>query len=132
MNMYEKYGLIPVSNYRPFEINEIIEERSRYGVARQDCWNFNEYFFRVLSNGLKIYKEETNGHPYDMTPDEYDKLLERMIVLCATQFVDATDYFLVDFPGGSKDYALHCEDWQRECRKELFELLTKYIGHLWW
>lgn len=132
MTKCEKYGLIPVSNYRPSEIDEIVEERSRYGVARQDCWNLDGYFFRVLSNGLKIYKEETNGHPYDMTPDEYDKLLEKMIVLCATQFVDATDYFLENLPNNSLDTATNCGEWQVECRKELFELLTKYIGHLWW
>lgn len=132
MGKYREYGLIPVPNYRSREKETALMERSRYGVACQDCWNFDEYFFKVLSNGLKIYKNETNGHPIDTTPEEYEKIIEKMIVLCAIQSIDPTDYYLVDFELKSTPHAEACSKWQKACRDELFDMLKEYIGHLWW
>lgn len=87
----------------------------------------------MLSNALKIYKKETNGHPYDMTPEEYDKILERMIFLCSVQFVDSLCYFL-SFRSGSEamEYCEKLQEWIDECKKELFILLNKHIGGIWW
>lgn len=112
---------------------EAMMERAKYGVARQDCWNFDEYFFKVLSNVLKIYKAESNGTPVNLTVEEYDKILDRMIFLCAVQTVDVSQYFL-EFDTNKESWE-HCQvlsDWRDECKDELFDLLKEHIRGIWW
>jgi hypothetical protein len=52
-------------------------DRGRRGWSREDVWSFDSYLARVIGEGVEALRSG-GAYPGDMTPEEWDAILERM------------------------------------------------------
>lgn len=120
-------------------------ERARYGVAKRDCWDLNNYLNKVMLNALDTYKKETIGYPGMLTPKEWDNVLDHMMFLISEMEKtdsDESEAIWEEYAaGGYRDKDLRkkwfksCEEfaeYQEDCKFELFDLMKEWYNHLWW
>jgi len=118
-------------------------QRSRYGVARMDCWDFDYYLISVLRNGLIMYHKDNNGYPGRDEFDTFEKWqnkIEDIIKLCDILLVDSSDSPKANELWEMGD--LYKKEWFEEvklyedkkslARKELCNFLEKWGSNLWW
>ena len=93
-------------------------QRFKKGYADIDVWNFNDWFLETIPKMLMELKEELNGYPIDMKPEDWEKYLQEMINHFEIAYtIDDVDY---DYP---EDYK-----YLSEAEKEL--ITEKYMGHI--
>ena len=118
-------------------------QRSKYGVAKMDCWDLDWYLLKVLKNGVIQYMEDTNGHPYNVTAEEWNNILARMTELIDILLKEDSDesnalfekFLRTDEDEDRENWLRSCLEWQdyqTECRYELMDLLKEWGPHLWW
>ena len=135
----------------PDTVKEFIQ-RGRYGVAPSDCWNLDGYLCNIMQNGLRQYKEKNIGYPCNLTPEEWDNVIDRMLVLLEIINTDSLDFKEPekiwkaghddkDELGDWNDPALptvwvkaieDAEEFKQECLDEFCDLMKEYFHHLWW
>lgn len=54
-------------------------QRGWRGWADADIWSFDWYLSRVITSGLKHFKKNLHGHPPDITSEEWEKILQKII-----------------------------------------------------
>lgn len=88
------------------------------GFSDKETWNLDETFAKLIAERLKRFKQVTNGHPTQLTPEKWDKILDEMI----TGFEDyATYIYTPDF--GTKE---------SKGIETALKHFRKYFYHLWW
>ena len=93
-------------------------QRFKKGYADIDVWNFNDWFLETIPKMLMELKEELNGYPIDMKPEDWEKYLQEMINPFEIAYtIDDVDY---DYP---EDYK-----YLSESEKEL--ITEKYMEHI--
>jgi len=126
-------------------------DRAKYGVSHIDCWDLDCYMLRTFQNGLKIYKEDTNGYPAFITEQEWDNILNHMLHLLDIILTDedpaaaeAFDMYWstcggdLNAPGDEflrNEWLRKSQEWEdykQNCRYEFYDLLKEWGGHLWW
>lgn len=126
-------------------------QRIRYGVSRQDAYDFDHYLMVVIENGLKYLKDTGNSYPGWCTYEDWQKKLEYMIKLgeLANRYEDEMTNLSFD------KYIQYCdkygindektekakEDWLKDnveadtlkynAKVKLLNELKKYIHDLW-
>jgi hypothetical protein len=126
-------------------------QRIRYGVSRYDAWDFNDFLYAVIENGLKYLKDAGNSYPGWCTYEEWQTKLEYMIKLSelSNRYEDEVteksfDKYLDTFSKYGKD-SEECkkahEEWMEDeqsfeitkynSRHKLLKELEKYIDDLW-
>ena len=88
------------------------------GFSDRDTWNIDVTTAKFVLPRLKKFKELTNGHPYEITWEEWVEILDKMIYAFETCSSD-DDYCGCDVTDGKKI-------------QEGFELFGKYYVSLWW
>lgn len=54
-------------------------QRFSRGYADIDCWDIDEWFTKSILKILKQFKSNLHGHPFDMTEEEWEAVLQEMI-----------------------------------------------------
>jgi hypothetical protein len=54
--------------------------RLRHGFFPCDCWNLDHELAVWLVPRLKLFKINNHGYPYELTGDQWDALIDEMIV----------------------------------------------------
>ena len=126
-------------------------QRIRYGVSRQDSWDFDSYILTVIENGLKYLKDAGNSYPGWCTYEEWQTKLAYMIKLselCNRYEDEVTEKSFDKYLRIEKEYGKNsseCEkarnEWLQDyesfeltkkmSRNKLLKELEKYIGDLW-
>lgn len=96
-------------------------QRMVRGWDDSDTWSLDGPTARFLAPRLRRFIEVVNGHPMDMSMEEWVTILEKM------QFAFQT---IADDTEGFRDWA---EDEELNRRvDEGINLFSKYFFHLWW
>lgn len=86
-------------------------QRARHGVSREDAWSFDHYLAGVIAEGVEELRRQSNGHPFDLTPEEWDDILARI----ETGFAHYHDH----------------EEWLHEDVQDAMTLFAEWFPHLW-
>jgi len=86
------------------------------GWSDRDLMSFDGHLAKVILPRLKRFKEVTIGHPSDLTEEQWDNILDKMI--SSFEFHSKEDRFIVR--ADWKDY------------NEGLELFAKYYTSLWY
>ncbi len=113
-------------------------QRAKYGVATTDCWDLDSYLLKTFKNGLISYRCHSISHPVFLEKEEWDNVLNRMIVLIDILQTDSDEC-----PAGEPYYdkgqydswfeeVKKYEEYKQDCLYELCDLLKEYYWDLWW
>lgn len=95
-------------------------QRGKYGYSNRDTWDMHSYLGLILPSMLKDLREMMHGHPADLTPKQWEKILQKM----ETGF-RAGKELSDEYPDKRRAVKL-----QREF-DEAMDLLKKWYFHLW-
>src|ERR1035437_1028853 len=56
------------------------KERAARGFSDYDWWGFDSYLTFVILGGLKKFRKDANGYPGDLTSEEWNDILDKMIL----------------------------------------------------
>lgn len=97
-----------------------VEQLKTRGFSDEETYALYEVIAEFSLPRLKRFKVLNNGHPMDLTSDQWDEYLEKMIF--SFEFVNEEWLELRQEEFNDK-YARH---------KEGLELFGRYFEHLWW
>jgi len=99
---------------------KFILQRLSSGWSDNETWSLDSSLSKIILPRLKRFKELTNGHPCDLTKDEWHKMLDEMIF--------AFEWF-------SSDKRFACDE-NSEVKEERAKQGVKLFGErftsLWW
>lgn len=100
-------------------------ERSKYGYARCDLWNFCDYLDNIVIKGLTDLRDNSHGYPCleNMDEEKWKETLSTIIELFSTP---EPEILWIDFETSMKQYK---EYKARKMRGR--KLLIKYWDNLW-
>ncbi len=106
---------------RPNVIHSYLQ-RARHGYSDRDTWDLRAHLAEVIAGSVERFAQLTNGHPAELTPQEWDDILNRISggIRSAVQRLD--DIHL-DKQG------------QAQAKADLddsIRLLSRWLPHLWW
>lgn len=64
-------------------------QKAKRGYSDLDVWNINYWFLSTIVPILKQFKEKHNGYPCNMSPEEWEQILDKMI-FCFTEANEET------------------------------------------
>ncbi|MCL2074109.1 MAG: leucine-rich repeat domain-containing protein [Marinilabiliaceae bacterium] len=91
-----------------------------HGFSETDTWDLYGWFSETMVCMLQEFKKAKTSHPENLTTEEWDVILERMI-FCFSEIKRLSDTW------DEKETA--CRE---NLKNEVFELLRKYFENLWW
>lgn len=117
--------------------------RAKYGVSSIDCWDLDYYLNRVIYNSLQIYKKDTNGYPMNLSEEEWNEILDKMIYYSGELLKDEsenndklfTKYLETKKEEDRQAWSGDCIEFEKHkkfCRQMLFNYLNEYEENLWW
>ena len=134
-------------------------QRATKGYCDADVWSLDNFYIKLIPETIKSLKEHCQGHPGNISQDDWNKILDNMIgdfKFADACFHDSDAYNehyekwlkIVEKPGWYKDenlteeekeimkkYTKACEEIreQGELRlREGFLLFKQYFNDLWW
>lgn len=115
-------------------------QRITRGYSGYDIINMDHYLRDIIIMMLKEFRKCHPGVPDDLTPEEYDKILKKMIKEFERSDKDTTD-FVSKYPykdSMSKEYTKKWLDeeaakqkYMDDAKDRAFKLLSKYFNTLW-
>ena len=111
------YETIIFFKFLPRSMKHLWQKFTR-GFSDRDTWNLDVTTAKFVLPRLKRFKELTNGHPYELTWDEWLAILDKIIYALSVAASDK-GYYELSVDEGKKV-------------QEGFELFGKYYGSLWW
>lgn len=87
------------------------ERKIKIQIDRWDTWSLDHTLALIIHPALVQFKNNNNGHPSDMTGEEWDQIIDKMI----SAFAEILD----------EDISF------TEKGQEGLELFGKYFRHLW-
>jgi hypothetical protein len=101
------------------EIKSFIH-RGLYGYANNDVWSLDYYLAKVISNSVRHLKEHLHGYPSGLTEDEWDEILEKIIIgFEANIKLDDVEYNSAEHKEKLKAFNIG------------MKLFVKYFNNLW-
>jgi hypothetical protein len=93
-------------------------QRGRRGYGDSDLWSFDSYLTTMIPAALKTFKEKNIGYPCSLTPEEWDEILDKIIL-------------------GFENHTTKIQDWSYDPEKdpewkETWKLFRKWFNHIWW
>ena len=103
------------------------------GWADEDSWDISDWFIESLLSMLKKFKEDNNGHPFELTEEEWDNTIDDMIYYlggmteegAANQLFGETENLTID---KDKEIISH----MAHSKEKFFELFVPHFYDLWW
>lgn len=63
-------------------------QRANKGYCFRDIWNIDSWFIKLMPTMLEDFKKHNHGYPNGMTEQEWDKILNKMILLSKESMVE--------------------------------------------
>lgn len=111
------YEIIIFFKFFPRSAKHFLQKCTR-GFSDKDTWNIDVTVAKFVLPRLKRFKELTNGHPHEITWEEWIEILDKIIY----SFEMASD--------DDKYYGLNITE--NEKVQEGFALFGAYYTSLWW
>lgn len=108
---------------------KMAKQRAKKGYCDLDVWNINTFIEEKLVAMLKEFIKGNNGYPPELTPDEWDNILNRMIFLLTEMNEETCSKKTTG--KDIKEYIEVC-DYRNNCKDEFYELIKKWHWALWW
>lgn len=100
-------------------------------IDRKELYNLDHTIIEWLVPRLKAFKERTTGYPGDVTEEEWDNILDKIIAgLTAYKAERPWDENLSKQENLDQDKVFYKQ--QDSYFKEAMGLLTEYFGSLWY
>ena len=120
-----------------FQDLKFCRQRIKYGWCDRDTWNMDSWFLEVIPPMLKHLRNNKHGHPINMTAEEWNRTLNKMICLfevCRRKEEDEDKLFGMYFKENRelwhKELLKH-DAYVDKCKNKAFEMFSKYFGNLW-
>jgi len=103
--------------------------RAKKGYSYIDTWSFDAYLCRVIAGGVGDLKNRHFGRPADLSAEEWDEILGKIIdgFLAGQKIIDM-DFWVVGDDAGTN---MKMENRLRVEFEEGVDLFKKYFFHLW-
>ena len=126
------------------EVKWFIQKGIR-GWADKDTWDFDNYISTVIQNALLHFKKNKNGYPHNLTEEEWNEILNKIIYSfhTATLISNGAYFYLNTQENKLEDYIKAKEQmkgldylvvmsWD-DCKRyeEGLRLFTKHLHSLW-
>lgn len=98
-------------------------QRRVRGWDNSDTWSLDWTMAKFILPRLKLFKEVNNGHPSELTEEEWDATIDKMIFAMAAVADGSWNYHDEDI----EETRAHWDKVQ-----EGLELFGKYFRDLWW
>lgn len=103
------------------------------GWADEDTWDIDWWFIKTLSQMLKKFKEDNDSHPFKLSEEEWDTILDNMVYYlegmneegAVKQLYGEGANLIVD------DYT-EINNHMATSKEKFFELFVQYFYELWW
>lgn len=146
MNIF--YKIIDFFKYLPIEIKWFWQRGTR-GYSDRDVWGIDDWFLNIIVPMLEQLKEVKHGYPSDLTSEQWDEILDRMIFCfkeaneetCSMVNEYETDFIFKIYGNLEKESkelennyfkrAEEIENYQLQMKEEAFKLFSKYFHSLW-
>ena len=106
------YSLSNAISRRDIRQSKWREQRKKRGFDDTELWNLDSTIAKFVLPRLKAFKKLKGGRPYELSNDEWDDILDKMI--CSFSII-AKDSINADY----------------ELYQEGLDLFAKYFGYLW-
>lgn len=108
-------------------------QRFLRGWADEDTWDIDWWFIKTLSPILKKFKENNDGHPFKLSEEEWDKILDNMIYyLRGMNEEGAVNQLYGEGANLSVDDYTEINNHMATSKEKFFELFVQYFYDLWW
>lgn len=146
MNIF--YKITDFFKYLPIEIKWFWQRGTR-GYSDRDVWGIDDWFLNIIVPMLEQLKEVKHGYPLDLTSEQWDEILDRMIFCfkeaneetCSMVNEYETDFIFKIYGNLEKESkelennyfkrAEEIENYQLQMKEEAFKLFSKYFHALW-
>lgn len=112
------------------------KERAKKGYCKEDIWNINDWFLNIIPRILKDFNESRNGYPCNLSDEEWDNIIKRMI-FCFEEANEDTcsqtneiEFEIEDYEKWLKREA-EIDKYRNDMKNEGLELFSKYFWNLW-
>lgn len=109
---------------------KMAKQRAKKGYCDLDVWNIDNFIETTLVEILKEFKKDNNGYPPELTPEEWDKIIDRMIFLL-TEMNEETCSMRFDL-GDKPEKYFEVSEYRTKCKDEFYDLLKRWHWALWW
>lgn len=110
------------------KLPKYIIQRAKYGICERDMWDLDCYLLTVISNGLIELAENSNSYPYNMEPEEWEKLLKELSEK-AYDLRDSDD-FIKKYYGNNHSYSEKSKFYETAFNN-FWEKLGSIFSNLW-
>lgn len=98
---------------------EYKKQRETRGFDETECWNLDTTIAKFILPRLKCLKEIKHGYPYDLSEEQWDEILDKMILAFDLQLKEGSTMKLEEMEANTK------------IQDEGLELFAKYYHDLW-
>ena len=103
------------------------------GWADEDTWDIDWWFIKTLSPMLKKFKEDNDSHPFKLSEEEWDKILDNMVYyLEGMNGEGAVKQLYGEGANLTVDDYKEISNHMTHSKEEFFKLFTQYFYDLWW
>ena len=103
------------------------------GWADEDSWDIADWFIETLLSMLKKFKEDNNGHPFELTEEEWDNTIDDMIYYLEGMTEEgATRQLYGKEQQVTQETIRETYNYMSDSKYKFFELFVKYFYDLWW
>lgn len=103
------------------------------GWADEDTWDIDWWFIKTLSPILKKFKEDNDSHPFKLSEEEWDTILDNMIYyLEGMNEEGAVKQLYGEGANLTVDDYKEISNHMTHSKEEFFKLFTQYFYDLWW
>ena len=103
------------------------------GWADEDTWDIDRWFIKTLSPILKKFKENNDSHPFKLSEEEWDTILDNMIYyLEGMNEEGAVNQLYGEGANLTVDDYKEISNHMATSKEKFFELFVQYFYDLWW
>lgn len=106
------------------------KDRCERGFDNSECWNLDTTIIKFILPRLKIFTEQTNGYPPEITFEEW-KIILNKIIKAFEYYLDEDDSITIEFQRKGFNTFKASQEMQKVI-EEGFQLFIKYFSSLWW
>jgi hypothetical protein len=108
-------------------------QRMFRGYDNSDCWAFKWNFIERNYKLIKHFKNNCVSYPCNMTEEEWDEILGRMIKCLEMMDEDkVTEHLKQQMPDGWRPTTNSVYEIMERHKNEFFDLMKKHFYDLWW
>ena len=103
------------------------------GWADEDTWDIDRWFIKTLSPILKKFKEDNDSHPFKLSEEEWNTILDNMIYyLEGMNEEGAVNQLYGEGANLTVDDYKEISNHMATSKEKFFELFVQYFYDLWW